>query len=137
MKVPEDQRPELEIVHRDGYTAVRFLGPFSVSGFQRRAEAAARACRERKIDRLFVDSTGYDVTPTTVERYEIACHAVTISAGLKVAILVTPAFLDPNRFGIMVAQNRGLVVEAFTEREKAIEWLLAPTPGPSGPALTS
>jgi len=34
---------ELEIVHRDSHTEVRFLGDFSVEEFQRRAAAASRA----------------------------------------------------------------------------------------------
>jgi hypothetical protein len=130
MQHPQAQEPEIEVEHRDEYTAVTFLGSFSVVGFQRRAETASRECRDRKTGRLFVDATRYDVNPTIVERYEIACHAVKISAGLKVALLITPTFLDPNKFGIMVAQNRGLVVEAFTERQKAIEWLVSPATVP-------
>ena len=54
-----------------------------------------------------------------------------ISEGLKVALLVTPAFLDPNKFGIVVARNRGLMVEGFTDRQRALDWLLSPAPGPT------
>jgi hypothetical protein len=120
---------ELEIVQRDGYTDVRFLGHFSVEGFQRRATAASQACRDGGSGRLFVDATCYDVSPTTLERYELGRHAVTVSAGLTVALLITPTFLDPAKFGLMVAQNRGLRVEGFTDRQKAINWLLASPPG--------
>jgi hypothetical protein len=123
---------EVEIVHRDGYTAVRFLGDFSVEAFQRRAAAASEACRDGGSGRLFVDATCYDVRPTTLERYELALHAVTVSAGLTVALLITPTFFDPAKFGLMVAQNRGLRVEGFTDRQKAIDWLLASPPGDTG-----
>ena len=129
MTLPQDQ--DLEIEHRDGYTAATFLGEFSVAGFQRRAEAASRECRDHNSGRLFVDTTRYDVSPTIAERYELACHAVKISEGLKVALLVTPAFLDPNKFGIVVARNRGLMVEGFTDRQRALDWLLSPAPGPT------
>jgi hypothetical protein len=43
-----------------------------------------------------------------------------------VALVVAPVFLDPNKFGIVVAQNRGLEVEVFTELQKAAAWLMAP-----------
>lgn len=82
--------------------------------------------------RLLVDTTCFDLSPSIADRYELACHAVKISAGLKVALVVTPAFIDPDKFGIVVARNRGLVVEAFTEGPKALEWLLAQgSPPPS------
>jgi len=130
MSRPPEAGPEIE--QRDGYTAAKFLGPFSVQEFQRQADAAAKACREQGTGRLLVDTTCFDLSPTTVERYELACYAVKISAGLNVALVVAPAFIDPNKFGIVVAQNRGLVVEAFTERGKALEWLLAQGSGGSG-----
>jgi hypothetical protein len=132
MTTPDSNGTEIEIVARDGYTAVRFLGKFSVQGFQRRAEAAAQACRDGGTGRLFVDATAYDVVPTILERYELASHAVKISAGLRVAVLISQAFLDPNKFGIMVAQNRGLTVDAFTDREEAVDWLLAAPSGDAG-----
>ena len=44
------------------------------------------------------------------------------------ALCVRPDFLDPKKFGILVAQNRGLAVDAFTDRQRAIDWLLASTP---------
>jgi hypothetical protein len=125
MDTPDKSAAEIKTATRDGYTAARFLGTFSVAGFQRRAEAASQACRDGKTGLLFVDATVFDVSPTLLERYDLAGHAVKVSAGLKVALLVAPAFLDPNKFGIVVAQNRGLKVEAFTDRQKAVDWLLA------------
>lgn len=121
-----DGPAEIDVEHRDGYTAVRFFGSFSVDRYKRQADAASLACREAGTGKLLVDTTCYDLSPSTVERYELATHAVKASAGLKVALLVSPAFLDPNKFGILVAQNRGLAVDAFTEPAKAVEWLLAP-----------
>jgi hypothetical protein len=129
MGTPDSSVAEIEIATRDGYTAARFVGTFSVPGFRRQAEAASQACRDMKTGLLFVDATAFDVSPSLLERYDLASHAVRVSAGLKVALLVVPAFLDPNKFGIVVAQNRGLKVEAFTDRQKALDWLLAPASG--------
>jgi hypothetical protein len=135
MSRPPEDGPEIE--QRNGYTAAKFLGQFSVREFQRQADAASKACRDQGTGRLLVDTTCFDVSPTTVERYELACHAVKISTGLNVALVVAPAFIDPNKFGIVVARNRGLVVEAFTDPRKALEWLLAQGSGGSGAPPTS
>ncbi|SRR5258708_5443435 len=115
----------LELEERDGYLEARFLGAFMIDRFKRQAEAASHACRERKLKNLLVDLLPLDAALSTLERYELASHAVRVSAGLRVALLVAPSLLDPNKFGILVAQNRGLVVDAFTERQKAIDWLQA------------
>jgi len=115
----------LELEDRDGYLEARFLGAFAVDRFNQQAEAASQACRERRLKKLLVDLLRLDANLSTIERYELASHAVRVSAGLRVALLVVPRFLDPNKFGIMVAQNRGLVVDAFTERQKAVDWLQA------------
>lgn len=122
------EKKEIEVEERDGYIEARFLGDYSVERFNRQAEEASRDCRERKKSKLLVDLTLLDASPTTMERYELASHAVRVSAGLRVALLVRPTFLDPNKFGIVVAQNRGLSVDAFTERQKAVDWLLAGNP---------
>ena len=115
----------LELEEQDGYLEARFLGAFAVDRFKRQAEAASRACRERQLKKLLVDLLRLDANLSTLDRYELASHAVRVSAGLRVALLVIPTFLDPNKFGLLVAQNRGLVVDAFTERHKAVDWIHA------------
>jgi len=120
-----DAPPEgLELEDQNGFLEARFLGAFSVDRFNRQADAASRACRDRKVTKLLVDLSRLKATLTTLERYELASHAVRVSVGLRVALLVVPTFLDPHKFGILVAQNRGLRVDAFTERPKAVDWLL-------------
>jgi hypothetical protein len=124
---------EIEIEERDGFLEVRFLGSFTLERFKRQQEAAARACKERKQSRLLVDVTRLGAQLSTLDRYELASHAVQVAWDLRVALFVTPSFLDPKKFGILVAQNRGLVVDAFIDRQKAVDWLLASVPGaPAG-----
>lgn len=124
---------DVEIVDRDGFLEAQFLGTFSIERFKRQAEAASAACRERKMEKLLVDVTRLDAHLSTFDRYELASHAVRVSWGLKVALFVTPDFLDTRKFGILVAQNRGLKVDAFTDRRKAVDWLLAPGPKAAEP----
>jgi hypothetical protein len=44
--------------------------------------------------------------------------------GIKVAFVSRPEQLDPRRFAVVVAQNRGVKVETFTDLQAAEEWLL-------------
>jgi hypothetical protein len=43
---------------------------------------------------------------------------------IKVAFVGRPEQIDPGKFGVMVAQNRGVNVDAFTDLKAAEEWLL-------------
>lgn len=117
---------EITLSQRDGYTAAIFRGTYSLAGFQRRTAMAAHAGREGGHGRLYVDMTCFDVSPSVTERYQLATQAVKMYLGLKVAVLVSPTFMDPAKFGIVVANNRGLRVNAFTEEAEALAWLLAP-----------
>jgi len=125
---------DLDVRDREGYVEACFLGEFSVERFNRQADAASRACRDRSQPRLLVDLTRLEnAHPSTLERYDLALHAVKASAGLKVALLTRSDFLDPAKFGIIVAQNRGLTVDAFLERPAALAWLLAGDAPPAAP----
>jgi hypothetical protein len=128
MSLPEGTEKELDIQDRDTYLEVRFLEEFSIARFKRQAEAASAVCRDRKNKKMLVDISTITAQLTTMERFDLASHAVRVSAGLKVALLVNPTFLDPGKFGIVVAQNRGLTVDAFTVRQRAVDWLQAGDP---------
>lgn len=119
---------DLEVLEHAGFLEVAFLKTVGVDDFKRQADAAAAVCRERKFPKLLVDLTRIDFQPTMMERYDLALHAVKASAGLRVVLHVRPTFLDPNKFGIVVAQNRGLEVNAFAERQPCLDWLQAAGP---------
>jgi hypothetical protein len=88
-------------------------------------EAAAAAGR----DALLVDARGITGRePTMVERYEWAVRIAELQARheprIRVALLGHEPLIHPERFGEIVASNRGAVVRAFTDEAEALEWLL-------------
>jgi hypothetical protein len=125
MSLPEGTEKELEVLDRDSFLEIRLLGEFSIARFKRQTEAASAACRDRKKGKMLVDMSSITAQLTTMERFDLASHAVRATAGLKVALLVIPTFLDPNKFGLVVAQNRGMTVDAFMDRQRAVDWLQA------------
>lgn len=45
---------------------------------------------------------------------------------LRVAIVVSPEFVDPEKFGVIAAANFGLVGNVFDSEAGALAWLEAP-----------
>ena len=94
--------------------------------------AAIQYSCENGISRLLIDVTqtsGYDPL-STWDRFELgdelARHAV---CAIAVAFVARPESVDPQRFAMVVARNRGLYADVFTSEPVALEWLLAGTGG--------
>ena len=121
MKAPE----HLKV--REGY------GCYRMSGHGPLTEAASKVidviiyCREQGIRNLLVDTTawtGHD-SPTTLERFNVA-EAFTHAARseVKMAMVVRPEMMDPNKFEVTVARNRGMIGNVFEREDEALAWLL-------------
>jgi hypothetical protein len=68
--------------------------------------------------------------PTMAERYEQAVRVAELQATqsprVRMAMLGHEPMIHPERFGEIVATNRGAVARVFTDERAALEWLLAP-----------
>ncbi len=93
------------------------------------ASRAVAYCRERGIERLLLDGrgvTGFGPLDAAA-RFRLGdelAHAA--GAAVKVAMVVRPEFLNPDRFGITVARNRGLFANGFASEAEAVAWLKNP-----------
>jgi hypothetical protein len=87
----------------------------------------AAFCRDQGVKRLLIDARGLVGfrPPDTIDRYFISRQLALESAGhIKIAVLTTPDLVDAERYGIKVAQMRGLAGELFTSEPEALEWLV-------------
>jgi hypothetical protein len=127
MKAPEN------FEFMDGYCCYR------LSGHGRLAEAASKVIevitysQEQGIRNLLIDTTGWTghESPDTLTRYNVAeafAYAARRSA-VKLAMVVRPEMMDPDKFEVTVARNRGLVGNVFDSEKDALAWLLDPTIG--------
>ena len=83
------------------------------------------------VNRLLVDTTGLTgfPSPSVWERFWMASEwAAVVHSAVRLAIVARAELIDPDRFGITVARNRGLFANVFSEEPAAIEWLLDPNP---------
>ena len=69
--------------------------------------------------------TGFP-TPDTFERFLMAVEwAEEAKAGLRLALVARPELIHPQKFGVLVAANRGLVSNIFATEAGARAWLSA------------
>jgi hypothetical protein len=88
--------------------------------------------REQRMRNLLIDTTGWTghKSPDTVERFSVAEAFVEAArCEVKMAMVVRPEMMDPDKFEAMVARNRGLVGNVFDSEKDALAWLLDPAAG--------
>lgn len=117
---------QLQIEQMPDYLAARFIGSGVAGEASQQFGLIAEHCKLTNNNRLLIDGTGVEITKLYVadrfifgERLEIFAHY-----RIKVACVSGPELMDPQKFGIQVARNRGVNVEAFTDLQTAEEWLL-------------
>ena len=66
--------------------------------------------------------------PTMSERYDQAVQVASLQSSMtsriRIALLGHEPMIHPQRFGEIVATNRGALLRVFTEQEPALDWLL-------------
>ena len=122
----EPQLPEY-FSRGEHYACYRPLAETTLRGAVEMVDDAIRYCRLNDISRLLIDFrqvTGFP-SPSTTERYLFTKKwAETAGGKLVVSMVAQPAMIDPDKIGVTMAENRGLLSNVFAEEASAIEWLL-------------
>jgi hypothetical protein len=125
MQVPE------YLTIEDGYA--RFCPAVEVSLQEAVAlvDGAIDFCRAAKISKLVVDIrqlTGFG-PPVISERFWMVRGWAKRSRGAVTIAMVAPEeFIDPEKIGITMARNVGLLADVFTSDSEALDWLLGTGP---------
>jgi hypothetical protein len=88
--------------------------------------AAIATARSHQVRDLLVDTTALDgfPSPDTFQRFLAAVEWADEASGrVRLAMVARPEMIDPAKFGVTVAGNRGLVTNIFTAEEAARDWL--------------
>ena len=104
----------------------QFTGPWTVDTLCAQIDPLLAECLSRKHRRLLIDWSLLGPRKiSTLERYRLGASAQVFLEKLdRVATVIPPYLLDPDQFGVRVAQNRGVNVRAFSDLEEAQRWLL-------------
>jgi hypothetical protein len=116
---------QLQMEQMPGYLAARFIGVGEPDEASARFESIAEHSKRTNNDKLLIDTTRYDVKASVVDRFFVGTSLqIFASHSIKVAVVCRPEQLDARRFGRLVADNRGVTIEVFTDFQAAEEWLL-------------
>jgi hypothetical protein len=116
---------QLQMEQMCGYLAARFIGMGEVGEASEQFESIAEHCKLTKNGKLLIDTTRYDVKVSVIDRFSFGTSSQIFAVHrIKVAFVCRPEQLDPRKIGVIVAQNRGVAVEVFTDFRPAEEWLL-------------
>jgi hypothetical protein len=110
----------------ESYAVFRPEGPTDIVAFVELLKKAMKACQEHGAKRILVDITLLSHKAlSTVDRFNFATGLAAFwDRGIRVALVGRADQVDPERFGALVARNRGLEAPVFTTESEALEWLL-------------
>jgi len=107
------------------YLVARFIGPGVTEDAWRQFELIAENCKRAKKNKLLLDATRAEVKVSFVERYQTAERTLIFAQyGLKVAFVDIPERMELQKFGELVARNRGVNIRGFLDYDAAVNWLL-------------
>ena len=116
---------------REGYACFRPWGPITPEAYPELLKKAMLACQEHQVTRLLVDVRLLTHRPITdIDRFHIAdTLAAFWDRRIKLATVGRTDQIGPERFGILVAKNRGLYAWDCTSESEALNLLLGRSPG--------
>src|SRR5262245_21885201 len=117
---------QLKIEQMPSYLAARFTGMGAPGEGERQFESIAEHCKLTNNDKLLIDGTGFTIIqPEVVDKFFLGERlGIFLRYGIKVAFVTRPERIDLVKFATLVAQNRGVIVEAFLDFQSTEEWLL-------------
>ena len=117
-----------EFVERIGTRA--FYRPVLSASFHdalKLCTAAVNWAREQGCADMLVNVRGISgmemITPFM--KYEVAVSWAQSAGNMRIALVVPDELMDPNKFALLMAQNRGVNGDAFTMEADAMQWLSA------------
>ena len=91
-------------------------------------DEAIRYCRDNEIGCLLLDIRGLTgfASPSVTDRFWFASRWAETSRGRVIMSILAPAELClPDKIGVTVAMNRGLLCDVFEDEVEAVTWLQA------------
>jgi hypothetical protein len=123
---------DLKLELQDRILVAEFTGPLTLHEAVKVCTLACDGAAERDCTAILFDASAVNGELSLFENYElgksVAEYCVAHGWSYKVAAV---GKLGVTGFPALVASNRGLQVECFDDREKAMEWLSAFTRGSS------
>ena len=124
MRKTIDILDSLEMV--DGICRVRPRGESTLVEAVELINRAIVHCRQRNIGKLLVNGTGLVGVPipNLVDRFLMVEEwAQRAQSMVVVALVVHAEYIHPEKFGVKVARDLGLMADVYTSEDEALTWL--------------
>jgi hypothetical protein len=115
-----------------------FYRPSARVSFEQAVEMVAGVMREARtlgLTDLLVNTKGLVGfgQPSIFARHNLAVEwARSAGPNLRVALVARPENIDPQKIGVLMAQNRGVTGDIFTNEADALAWLDSQLTGATG-----
>lgn len=117
----------LEIEHDDAdVTTLRAFGEGTFAQAVAAIGAGIARAREGGRRRLLIDAREVDgfPPPGIGERHWMIREWVAVAdARMRLAFVVVPSLIDPERYGVVAARNFGITADVFVDEDAARGWL--------------
>src|SRR5882672_5559653 len=114
---------DLRFEYEFGCLIVRATGRYLIDEKEPAILAIARAIKDQPVCAALVDMRGLEGLYSFMDRYSLAELAGRHLIGVPLGVLARAEQLDPQRLGVLVAKNRGVDVNIFTDPTEAQAWL--------------
>jgi len=116
---------QFQIEKKADHLIANFTGDGNLDEISQQFGSLAERCQSEKRSKLLINIAGVNWIPTFSERYQAGEGAAVFAEyGIKVAVVGKPEQLDPGRLAELVARNRGVNGQVFTDLADAENWLL-------------
>jgi hypothetical protein len=112
----------------EGVCQFRPRGECSLAEAVELINRAIAYCREQRVAKLVVNGTGLVgvSVPSLVDRFLMVEEWAQKAKGMVVVVLVIQAeYIHPEKFGVKVAADFGLIADVYTSETDALKWLLS------------
>lgn len=113
-----------EVVGGRGF--YRPAGHMSLADAVALVDAALAYARARGIKELMVNGipvTGFDPPTLSARYFLVEKWALTAHGAVRLAMVLRPEMINPEKFGVTVAFNRRLIADVFLDEAAALAWL--------------
>lgn len=109
-----------------------FYRPAATLSFDAAVESIAQGIRHARalgLTDMIANTCGLTgfAPPNTLGRYAMAVKWAETAGGgpdsVRVALIARPELIDQDKIGVVIAQNRGMLGDVFTNETEAITWL--------------
>jgi len=111
------------------HTRVDVAGAFDATDAREVLQTALAHALQNGHSKLLVDARQVTGNPRTMERFDLGenlardYHEARGDRLVRIALIGNEPLVDPQKFGVLVAANRGVPVMVTTDIDEAVRWL--------------